>query len=119
MDIKLDTNNDIDLSIDDLVLLDGSESVAQHLRIRFRFFLGEWFLDQRVGIPYFEKILIKNARTAVVTSIFRDVILSTPGVSSVENLGIDLDSLTRRATLTFRANTDFGETLEFTEELIV
>lgn len=44
MDLKLDiASDDIDVSTGDLVLVEGTDAIIQHLQIRLRFFLGEWF----------------------------------------------------------------------------
>lgn len=61
----------------------GAEAILQRIKVRFRFFLGEWFLDQRLGIPYYRDILVKNPDTLLITSIFRKALLMTPGVRSV------------------------------------
>lgn len=122
MDFKIDTaTGDIDLSTNDLVLLDHIEAVAQHLRIRLRFFLGEWFLDQRVGIPYVEKILGKvGRRENVVRAIFRKVILTTPGVEALRSLDLTYTGETRLLTLEFDADiVGADEPISFLEEMVI
>lgn len=119
-DIKLDvTTHDIDISTGDLQLLTGIEAIAQHIRIRLQFFLGEWMLDTRLGIPYFQHVLIKNPKTAVVRGILRKAIQETPGVVSVSDLLVDYAPTTRQMTVSFSAATDTGEPLTFTEEFII
>ena len=120
MDFKLTVDGtDVDLSTGDYVLVDGVDAVRQSLLIGLQFFLGEWFLDQRVGIPYFEKILGQKPRENIVRSIFRDAILKTPGVASLSSLIVDFDGTTRRLDVSFRAKTVDGEIVDFDEELIL
>ena len=119
MDIKLDANSDIDVSSGSMVLLSGKEAIRQHLLIRLRFFLRDWFLDQAEGIPYFEDILIKNPQTNVIRAIFEKVILGTPGVSAITSLNMDLDIPTRVLSLSFVADTDTEGTLNFSERLLI
>lgn len=119
MDIALDTFGDIDVSTGDLVLLDDTDAIKQHLRIRLQFFLGEWFLDTRVGVPYFEQLLGQKPNDEVVRSIMRSVVLSTPGVTEMRDLTIDYDGASRNLAVAFTAVTDTGAILEFDEELIV
>lgn len=120
MDFKLDTTGDIDLTTGDLVLLDGPDAIAQHLRIRLRFFLGEWYLDQRVGMPYFQTILVKGARLNIVRAIFRKAILATPGVEGLRSLDLDYAPATRRLTVTFDADIVGADALvRFEEEMII
>jgi hypothetical protein len=119
VDIKLTNTGDIDFSTGDLVLLDGADAIVQHLKIRFRFFLGEWFLDPRIGIPYFEQILVKNPDTNIVRSTFREVIIKTPGIANLQSLVLDYDGPTRVLSVSFIATTTDGETIDFNEEFIV
>jgi len=83
-DLKLDTFGELDLSSGDLQFVTGADAVAQHLRIRLRFFLGEWFLDTRVGIPYFSVFFIKQPNLAAIEAIYRRAIQTVPGVDSLE-----------------------------------
>jgi len=121
MDIRLqDAQRDIDISGGDLNLIDGPEAVAQHLRIRFHFFLGEWFLDRRLGIPYFQKILKKNPGTNVVRAIIRRVITTTPGVLALISLDTNYEGAIRKLTTPFEARIEGSdETLSFVEEFII
>ncbi len=119
-DLLLDTTTgDLDLTSGGLELVDGADAVAQHLRIRLRTVLGSWFLDTRIGVPYFERILVKNPDTNLVRRILNEAIVDTPGVSEVRDFNLDYDGATRIATVTFVAVTDLGETLEFTDQLII
>lgn len=118
-DIKLDpVAGDIDLSSGDLQIVDGVEAVAQHLRIRLRTWLGTWFLDRRIGVPYFQRLLGKVSDTNVVRRILQQVVARTPGVTDVQGFNTDYDGATRGLSVSFTA-TASGEELEFTDELIV
>lgn len=121
MDHKIDTaTGDIDLSTGDLQFVDGPEAIAQHLRIRLRFFLSEWFLDRRIGIPYYQRILVKNARTNVVLAIMRKAITTTPGVLSLISIDTVYESAIRKLTVRFDARIEGSdEPLSFVEEFII
>lgn len=114
-DIRLDFTHDLDLTntLHNLTLVEGEEAIQQQLRIRMQFFLAEWFLDTREGIPYYRDILIKNPNLAVVRDVFRKAIITTPGIVEVEDLTVTLDTKTRTATVSFRATMDTGEILVF------
>lgn len=115
-DILLGTDNDIELVDGDLHLTLDDEAIAQHLKQRLKTFLGEWFLDNRVGIPYYQHILVKNPNPLVLDSIFKSVILNTPGVEELTEFDIDLEPATRVMTLIFRVRTITGE-IDFSEVL--
>jgi hypothetical protein len=120
-DIKLNVEgNDIDLSSIGLELVDGTDAIAQHLLIRLRFVQGEYFLDTRRGIPYFEDILIKNPDLLAIRAIFREAIRETPGVISITRFDMFVNTATRRLRTDFTVLvTTQTEPLDFSEEFII
>ncbi|KKM27022.1 hypothetical protein LCGC14_1578880 [marine sediment metagenome] len=119
-DIAIDNFNDIAIVNGDLRIVTGPDAIAQSLRIRLRFFLGEWFLDTRIGIPYYQAILLKNPNLVATRGIFGQVIRTSPGVISVGDLTLDLNAAKRRLVLTFSALLDGSDTpVDFSEELIL
>jgi hypothetical protein len=105
-DIKLDEDGQIQLTPD------LKSAVAQHIAIRLRTFFGEWFLDAREGVPYFELILVKNPDLPRIENIFRTVILETPGVSNIDRLLLAHDAATRILSISdLRIILDSGATL--------
>lgn len=122
-DIALDldplTPYDLDLTGADLRIVTGDDAIVQHLTIRFQFFLGEWFLDERVGIPYYTDVLIKGPNIPSVRSLFSQTILTTPGIDELDELDLDLDPLTRRLTVAFTATKDDGGTLDFSVPFVL
>lgn len=116
-DLKLTTDGDLDLSTNDMQLVSGDDAITQHLKIRFQFFLGEWFLDESVGIPYWTEVFVKDPNLTAIRSFYRETILTTPGIASLaEPLDLDFDSSTRVLDVAFTAVKDDGETLDFSEE---
>ena len=75
--------------------------VAQRLKITLMTFLGEWFLDTELGIPYFQQILTKVRNKATVDSIFQQAILNDPGVLEMVAYESTLDSANRGFNLDF------------------
>lgn len=119
------SGNAVELAIDfatgDLVypvqFVSGLDAIAQRLRARLRFFAGEWFLDTRLGIPYFDQILVKNPKLSVINAIFRKVLRTTPGVASVDSLSVSISNRARReGSIDFQARLDDGLILTATEE---
>lgn len=108
-DLKLDSDGDLAIEGGDLALVGGIESIAQHVQIRLRFFLGEWFLDESRGVPFMQRIFVKAPRPGLVQSVVRKTIEGTPGVRAVTELAVTLDPRTRKARVTWRATTDLGE----------
>lgn len=100
MDLKLNAAGDLDLSSNDVELLDGVEAIRQQLQIRYRFFTGEWFLDPDEGVPYIRDVLRKSPNEARVRALLAEVARTTPGVVSVDSIALDLDASLRQLTVT-------------------
>jgi hypothetical protein len=73
----------------------GADAIVQRLSIRFQFWLGEWFLDQRQGVPYIDQVFVKAPDLALITRLFRRVVTSTPGIAQVKSMSLDLDRPSR------------------------
>ena len=118
-DIALDSDGDILIENNAMVLAEGDDAIVQQLTIRFRFVLGEWFLDIRLGIPYFGEILIKNPDLSRVRGIFKQTILTTPGIDSLETFSLTFAGAERKLSVDFRARKTDGEILEYNQEFII
>ncbi len=118
-DLRLNANLDLDLTDDRLSIVEGADAVAQKVGIRLRFFRGEWLLDTRIGLPYYQEVFVKNPDLTIVNSLFRRAILTTPGITELTSYDLDIDPRTRVARLSFQARADNGETVRFSEEFIL
>lgn len=118
-DILLDrATGDVDLT-NGIELVDDVEAIAQQIYIRLRTFLGEWFLDTRIGVPYFQKIIGKKRSQAQTDLIFRRSIQTTPGIASVTELTQTFDAATRELRIAFRAVTTTGVPISFSEAFVL
>ena len=110
MDLKLDTLTG-DLAMDglDLVMTSDKEVITQRLLVRLRFFKGEWFLDTRAGVPWFQDILGKGRSLRSVESILKQQILATEGVNEIQSFSLEYDQAGRCLSVVFRVDTDAGE----------
>jgi hypothetical protein len=117
-DLQLATDHDLDLAAGDLILVTGVDAIAQDLDIRLNTFKGEWFLDTRIGVPYFQEILGEKPRLVALKGIFREAILLTPGVQSISDFVLSYDGPTRVLSLSFLVASIEG-TFAYTKELII
>lgn len=97
-----------------LVLVTGLEAIRQELAVRLRWFKGEWFLDRRTGVPWFQKILGTKAGLTAIERILRRVITTTPGVVAITDFVLARDESARSLSLSFEARTTEGP-LEFVD----
>ena len=113
MDIALDVNGDWKVAASpngmDLQLIGDGPALQQAVTIALEFFLGEWFLDQSVGVPWFQDIFIKNPNSAAIQAIIRTAILAVDGITSVSNVTISTAPQTRGVTITWAATGDLGQ----------
>lgn len=93
-------------------IVTGATEKAQKITNRLRFFEGEWFLDTRLGVPYYRVVLIKNPDLEIVKRLLRRAILSVPGIADVVELALTLDAATRNLDYEFRAVDDEGVLIE-------
>lgn len=92
-----------------LVLVRDARAISQRVENRFRFFLGEWFLDLREGVPYFTQILIKGPDINIVRQIFSRVVTTTPGMGDLLSFDMEYDPTTRTLTYQWVGVTDTGD----------
>lgn len=113
-DLLLDPDTwDLVLENGDLSLSSGADAAMQAIMQRIRFFLGEWFADESLGVPYWTEILGKKApNIPAIREVFRQTILSAPGVASINKIDLAWASTgTRTMNLTFEAVMDDGTLL--------
>lgn len=104
-----DTFNDISVVNGQWVLLtDNADQVRQVLQNRLQFFEGEWFLDTRLGVPYFQFVYVKNPDLNVVDRVFRRAILSVPGLTQILELTLTPNAAARTLAVFTRVQTDEG-----------
>lgn len=105
-----------DLALDrgDVVVLGRSSAtrlqyIRQKIAARFKFFQGEWFLDQREGVPMFRDVLVKNPNLGLVRSLFMRVVRTTPDVLDVPAFELVYQRGIRQLAFSFSAVCDAGE----------
>jgi ABC-type dipeptide/oligopeptide/nickel transport system permease component len=104
MDLLLDT------TLHDLVFINGAapvtqllvDVVTQRLKITLYTFLGEWFLDTDIGVPYFQQIFGKIRTKATVDLIFQQIIADDPDVIEILSFESELSTSDRGYSMTFQ-----------------
>ena len=109
MDLKLDINNhDLIIENYDLVLVDGIDLVRQSIKQRLLLVLEEWFLDDTIGVPWYQYIFQKGSDINRVKSILINTISGTDGVIKVTSLELNYNISNRNLTVDFSAQTNEG-----------
>lgn len=119
MDLALDINTaDLVIERGDIALVEGIDAIRQDVSTRLQFFKGEWFLDTRIGVPYYQSILIKNPNFTQVRFLLQQTVTTTPGVNTIDRFDMSFDSTKRSLSVDFSASTTEGQ-LIFDQELIL
>ena len=107
-DLKLGTDGDLDLTGGGASIVEGAPAVVQRLTIRLRLFASEWFLDRRKGVPYYERILVKNPDLGVVAATLQAVVLKTEGIVRLLTYQQRLDTDARALIVSLTAEATDG-----------
>ena len=101
----------------DLLLVKGTTAVregaayaTQRITVDLNVFLGEWFLDKRLGLPYFRDLLIHSPNSDTVRTVFREGIMQTQDIVAVPLLNVVLDTTNRVAYVDFASTYADGTT---------
>jgi hypothetical protein len=103
----LDEDGDLDIGTT-IAFVSGQEAIQQSLLCRLRAFQGEWFLDETLGLPYFQEILGRSPNLVAIRALYRAALESTPGVLEVKELRLALKT-DRTLVVAFKVSTDVGE----------
>lgn len=95
--LSIQPHNDIELDgTNNLRFVSDAEAIGQHIRQRLKFYLGEWFLDTRIGLDWFGDVLGGSPeRRSVAEAMIKREVLATPGVTGIAEIDIRVDRATR------------------------
>lgn len=111
----------LDTQTNDIIINRGVERVAgiayiaQLTKTRLSLLLGEWDLDETLGIDWFG-IMGKNYDLSIIQGIVSDTIRATTGVTELTSVELTLDKATRKLKIAFEA---IGNGEVFTETVII
>ena len=98
MDLKLNNENDLDLTSSALVFVESNAHlIGQRVSIAVSYRTEEWFRDIRLGLPFYNTLYLYKGREAEVNLFITNYIRVIEGVKSVEVVDFTINS--RNATL--------------------
>ena len=98
-DIYLDPITGDMVVTNDIRFTEGVETVVQKIELRLSAIKDEYRYDLDNGVDYLGKIWGQKPSDAELSSIFRKVLIETPGVDSVTKLVVTQDRTTRESTV--------------------
>lgn len=108
MDILLDEDGDVLFTNgESSVTSIGAEDLAQRLQIRLRTFLGEYFMDNTLGVDWFGRVFGKNRSKTAVDALLQEEILKERDALQITNYSSSIGT-DRTFTCTFSVRTEDG-----------
>jgi hypothetical protein len=87
---------------------DRLEYLSQKVRCAISLFLGEWYLNVNLGVPYIPKFGNKQEHRPLIESVLQERITGVEGVKRLTYFTSRLDSAKRTLSIKFTAETDAG-----------
>jgi hypothetical protein len=114
--LALDDNGDRLIYNSNWVVIDDIDAIRQVIITKIKLYLGEWFKDVSLGVPWIQQIFRKGTSLGQVQSILIDEILSVEGATEMKKFEMDFDAKTRKLAVDFNCKI-LGENEEFSEVL--
>ncbi len=104
---------DLQLSADgrSILLTSGAAMSLQQIRVGAQIWAGTISWDPDAGLPMLGTILVKGPDYRIITQIFRQFLLSTAGVVSVDELTVQLDRAARKLSARFAVTCEDGASI--------
>jgi hypothetical protein len=93
------------------------EYMRQKVHHAVSIFLGEWFLDRTLGIPYIPTGDEKHMHRRLIETALQVRITSVKGVTKLLSFTTTLDKVSRTLRVTFAVQIDNGETFDDTVDI--
>lgn len=107
---KLDPENDYTFgnSAQDFYV-NVPNTVGQAVETALMLWLGEWYLDTSLGVPYIQGVLGKHTK-GVADGTIQNQVTEVQGVVNIESYASQIDDVARTMDVQLTVNTIFGPT---------
>lgn len=110
--ILTDVNGDWDLTGGRVTIVTGPVETKQRIEGRLKLFKGQWFRDTRLGVPYFQIVLVKNPDLDAIRQMIKSIIADTQGVKAVTSVTMTLDRQRRKLLYSWIATHDSSAVIQ-------
>jgi hypothetical protein len=91
--------------------------MAQKVRCAISLFLGEWYLNKNIGIPYIPSTMEKINHRPVLETALIVTISNIKGIKRLVSFDPDYNSRERLLKISFTAECENGEILNMSEDI--
>ncbi len=114
------SDDDLDFSTGNLQIITGAQEIGQKIGVRLRMFLGEWFLDTRLGADHFGITFRKGVAEIERRLLFVKIVQGTPGVKQLLSFTFAFNNATRNLQVRFKAIVaGSDEPVDFSQDFII
>jgi hypothetical protein len=103
------STNDLLESGNQIQQVTGLDAIAQGVASDLRTFLGEYWLDRSLGVPYFTVVFKKGTDLSLIKTLLRDEIQKRDDVIEVTSFTFDYIENIRSLVVVFSAKTTQGQ----------
>lgn len=104
----LDSNGDVLIENNQISIVNGDSLIQQKVSTVLSTNLGEWFFDADQGID-FDNLLSKQTNEELVRYEIERGLAQVDNTFSITEFSFEVDKITRKATVSFKAQTETGE----------
>lgn len=102
-----------------LAVVRGLEDLRQRIIERMRFFLGEWYQEQRKGVPWFGEVLLRPGDLGIAANVMSQGIATLQGLAEVIAVDLALEQSTRTLSANVHVRAEQGGLLDVAVEFNV
>lgn len=113
---KQNADGDLVIENNSFATVDGVDEVILLLKQRLQTFYSEWFLDNRIGLTYYQDIFQKKLNPVAIEAAIKTEILNTPNVIELMSFNLELDTSTRTLTVSTKMLI-IDEVIDFTQTI--
>jgi len=111
-----DKDGDLKLGNGSFVLATESQGVAEKVKQHLKLQLGSSLYDLRAGFPW--DLLLGSTNPVAYNTRIKNFLRDQPFIQSVDRVSVNLDTLTRNASVRFSITTTLGQPVDVSFETI-
>lgn len=96
----------------DIAIVSEGDQVVSHVQSRLYTYLGEWYFNTAIGIPWISEMFTPETTYEQKAAILKQVIQRTPEVRRIIEFNYGVDPTNRIAEVEYRAETDYSQSIE-------
>jgi ABC-type arginine transport system ATPase subunit len=107
--LEIEDNGDLKITNNSFTIIKGTSEIRQKNIQNLRTFLGEWFLDLTIGVPYHQTIFNKASSPIDKEVVIKDEILNVKGNLRLEDFSpLDFNTINRQLNVKYKVITTEG-----------